>query len=204
MKNYLRAALLLLCIGCQPKEIPSKTNINSYTNEVMLERNKLKEEYLNPETSPIAKEEFESFKGLRFYDIDSNFRIIAKVELLENQQPFEMPTSTDRKPVYVKYANLHFTLKNQEHTLAIYQNIELTSNPEYVDYLFLPFTDLTSGFDTYGGGRYLDLRIPKTDSVVIDFNLCYHPYCAYNHDFSCPIPPQENHITQRISAGVRL
>ena len=92
MKNYLRAALLLLCIGCQPKEIPSKTNINSYTNEVMLERNKLKEEYLNPETSPIAKEEFESFKGLRFYDIDSNFRIIAKqlIKISKLESPFKV------------------------------------------------------------------------------------------------------------------
>ena len=71
----------------------------------------------------------------------------------------------------------------------------------YENYLFIPFRDITSGDETYGGGRYLDFRIPETDSVTIDFNLSYNPYCAYNHKYSCPIPPAENSLPVKILAG---
>ena len=71
------------------------------------------------------------------------------------------------------------------------------------DYLFLPFTDLTSGVDTYGGGRYIDQKIPEGNSIIIDFNQSYNPYCAYNPRYSCPIPPPENDLLIEIMAGVK-
>ena len=64
--------------------------------------------------------------------------------------------------------------------------------------------DATSGTETYGGGRYMDLRIPKNDEIIIDFNKAYHPYCAYNaFDYNCPIVPEENWLKIPIEAGVK-
>ena len=101
------------------------------------------------------------------------------------------------------YAKLTFTLAGQERTLSIYQNVRLSQMPQYRDYLFLPFNDLTNGDGSYGGGRYLDLRMPKGDTIVLDFNKCYNPYCAYNHKYSCPFPPDGQYVPVAIEAGVK-
>ena len=74
----------------------------------------------------------------------------------------------------------------------------------YEDYLFLPYTDLTSGDGSYGGGKYLDLKTPEGNTIIIDFNKAYNPYCAYSHRYSCPVPPEENDLLVRIEAGVRV
>jgi uncharacterized protein (DUF1684 family) len=72
------------------------------------------------------------------------------------------------------------------------------------DYLFLPFLDDTNGETTYGGGRYIDLRIPKGDSMEIDFNRAYNPYCVYNDKYSCPIVPRDNYIDLKVEAGLKM
>ena len=115
----------------------------------------------------------------------------------------KMKTSTDRLPTYVKYGELTFSLEGKELKLNIYQNIELVKKKEYKDHLFLPFSDLTSGHETYIGGRYIDLKIPKGDTIAIDFNQAYNPYCAYNHKYSCPIVPLENDLQIEIKSGVK-
>jgi uncharacterized protein (DUF1684 family) len=69
--------------------------------------------------------------------------------------------------------------------------------------LFLPFSDLTCGKESYIGGRYIDLKIPTSDTILIDFNTAYNPYCAYNHKYSCPIVPLENDLPVAINAGVK-
>ena len=74
---------------------------------------------------------------------------------------------------------------------------------EYKDYLFLPFLDDTNGEGSYGGGRYIDLRIPDSDTMIIDFNTAYNPYCAYNDRYSCPIVPRQNYLDVAIEAGVK-
>ena len=114
-----------------------------------------------------------------------------------------MKTSTDRKPMYVKYGELSFVLKGESFKLNVYRNIELSKKEEYKDYLFLPFSDATSGKESYIGGRYIDLRVPKGKSIAIDFNKAYNPYCAYNSQYSCPIVPLENDLDIAIEAGVK-
>lgn len=114
-----------------------------------------------------------------------------------------MKTTTSRLPIYKEYGKLHFKLNNKSFTLHVYQNEDLVKKKGYEDYLFIPFTDLTSGEESYGGGRYLDMRIGDLTNPYIDFNLSYNPYCAYNSKYSCPIPPKENFINFRIEAGVK-
>jgi uncharacterized protein (DUF1684 family) len=129
--------------------------------------------------------------------------VIAKFVRTKKEKPFEMKTSTDRKPLYVKYGEVLFMIDGKELKLNVYKNIELSKKPGYKDYLFLPFSDLTSGNESYVGGKYIDLRIPKGDTIVIDFNTSYNPYCAYNHKYSCPKVPLENDLNIEIKAGVK-
>jgi hypothetical protein len=120
-----------------------------------------------------------------------------------DSQYFEMPTSTDRKPLYRVYAILSFELKGKTHQLSIYEDKDLLTTKGFEDYLFLPFIDKTNGETTYGGGRYIKSRIPEGDFLIIDFNEAFNPYCAYNYKYSCPIVPIENSLDLKIEAGVK-
>jgi uncharacterized protein (DUF1684 family) len=163
----------------------------------------LNTEYADAKTSPLTAEDLAVFKTLDFYPASETFFVVAKLIRTQKEKPFEMETSTDRKPMYVKYGELSFTINGRDFKLNAYKNIELSKKEEYKDYLFLPFSDLTSGKESYIGGKYIDLRIPKGDTIVIDFNTSYNPYCAYNHKYSCPKVPLENDLDIEIKAGVK-
>ncbi|SRR5690554_1241042 len=162
----------------------------------------LNETYTNPETSILLEEDLEDFKGLDFFPLDEKYIVEATFVRTPDEEPFEMPTTTDRTPIYVKYAEVYFTIDNKELKLNVYQETSFVDKPGLEDYLFMPFHDLTNGVETYGGGRYLDLRIPEEDTILIDFNRTYNPYCVYNPKYSCPIPPEENDLDIEIRAGV--
>ena len=147
---------------------------------------------------------FKKFKSHPFFPIDLNYRVKAKLVKTEDAVPFEIPTSSGRTKKFREFGKAYFTLNGAEQVLTVYQSLALLDDPEYQDYLFLPFKDETNGKDTYGGGRYLDLRIPQNDELIIDFNKAYHPLCAYNAtDYSCPIVPQNNWLQLPIEAGVK-
>ncbi len=175
-----------------------------YNNEIRAFQDTINKEYSDTTESPLTKEDLAVFKSLDFYRINKDFRVEAKFTRTEDAEPFKMKTTTDRAPEYVKYGEVSFTLKGKKIKVNIYQSMRLRQKEEYKDYLFLPFTDLTSGKTSYGGGRYVDLKIPKSDTIIIDFNKAYNPYCAYNHKYSCVVPPAENFIDIEIKAGVKL
>jgi len=170
-------------------------------SEINAFQNKLNQEFLNKETSILLPEDFESFEGLEFYPIDLNYRVIASFLRTPGEKPFLMPTTTERRPEYVKYAELHFDIDNQNFVLEVFQNTKPKEG--YENYLFLPFTDLTSGDGSYGGGRYIDVFEPEGDKITLDFNLSYNPYCVYNSKYSCPIPPEQNDLKIRVEAGIK-
>lgn len=163
----------------------------------------LTDEYRNPEKSPLPKEQLATFPGHNFYPVAARFVVEAKFVKTKKPETFKMKTSTDRQPEYVKYGEAHFMLAGKPQVLEIYQSVALREKPEYKDYLFLPFTDATNGEETYGGGRYLDLTIPKGKTIVLDFNHAYNPYCAYSKKYSCPVPPAANSLNIAIRAGVK-
>ena len=160
-------------------------------------------EYGTLEESPLTEEDFKTFKGLDFYPIDEKYIVKATFIHTPEEKIFKMKTTGTRTPEYVKYGQLIFSLDGQEFKLNLYQNIDLIKKEGFADYLFLPFSDLTCGKESYIGGRYIDMRIPKSDMVSIDFNKAYNPYCAYNHKYSCPIVPLENDLQIAILAGVK-
>jgi len=164
---------------------------------------KLNEEYADPKKSPLTKEDLKTFKALDFYAVNTDYCVTAKFKRTPNEKPFYMATTTGRKAKYVKYGELSFTLNGKACKLDIFQSPDLMKIEEYKDYLFLPFTDITNGEGSYAGGRYIDMRLPKGDTMQIDFNAAYNPYCAYNHDYSCPIPPTQNNLDVAVKAGVK-
>ncbi len=163
----------------------------------------LNTEFKDPEVSPLPDRYRKDFDGLDFFKPDTNYIIKAKFSRTPDAIPFLMPTTTERKSKEVVYGIAHFTLNGKEYKLEIYQNPELTLEEAFVDYLFLPFTDNTNGTETYGGGRYLDLKIPVGDSIVLNFNKAYNPYCAYNKKYSCPLVPSVNNLDTKVLAGVK-
>jgi len=176
---------------------------SEHENEIIQFRQELNNHFADTASSPLPEAERATFSGLDFYPVDLNYRITAKFIPTPGEETFGMETTTERLPVYVKYGEAHFNLDGKDIILNIYQNVKLSESEEYRDYLFLPFNDLTNGEETYGGGRYIDLKIPAGDTIIIDFNQAYNPYCAYNHKYSCPVPPRENRMEIEIRAGVK-
>ncbi|MDH7444493.1 DUF1684 domain-containing protein [Aquimarina sp. 2201CG14-23] len=172
-------------------------------HRVLVFQEELNRDFASEEESPLTPKDFKEFKELEFFDIDTTYSVLASFVRTPYETPFIMKTTTNREPIYVKYGEAHFVLQEKEWVLNIYQNQGLKTQPEYKDYLFLPFTDLTNGETSYGGGRFMDLKIPEGDTIVIDFNTAYNPYCAYSARYSCPIPPEENHLELEIPVGVK-
>ncbi|MFY0608291.1 MAG: DUF1684 domain-containing protein [Cyclobacteriaceae bacterium] len=175
----------------------------NYQSEIIQWQNELDASFENPETSPLEGKELKKFRGLDYYPINENFKVVARLERLANEQPFTMPTSSNKKKIFLRYAIAHFSIEDKEYHFPLYQSLQVQQMDDYSDYLFAPFTDLTSGFESYGGGRYLDLKIPAGDTIILDFNKAYNPSCAYSPNYNCPIPPRENDLDLEVKAGVK-
>jgi len=141
---------------------------------------------------------------MSFFPINEKYRITCRFERTPNSQWFRMESSGQIKKNYRTYGVIHFTINDTAVTLNIYQSQDLMVTTQYKDHLFIPFTDATSGEETYESGRYIDLEINdiKGDKITIDFNKAYNPYCAYvSGRYNCPIPPAENRLTVAVRAG---
>jgi len=174
------------------------------TREVWGFQNELNKEYKSEKDSPLPPEQRKQFKSHSFFPISMQYVVVAKFVRTPSEQVFKMPTSGAKTPEYVKYGEAHFTLLGKPYKLNLYQSLDLAKTEQYKNHLFLPFRDSTSGKQTYGGGRYIDLTIPAGDTIVINFNKAYHPYCAYVEGYNCPIPPRENFLPLPVYAGIRF
>lgn len=174
-----------------------------YKQEILDYQKEMNQSFVNPEESPLTAEDLKQFKGLDFFPIDEKYKVEARFVLTKDSQAFKMKTSTDRLPVYTKYAEVFFKIEGTEFKLNVYQGESSKNSEAYKNFLFLPFTDASNGTESYGGGRYLDLMIPDGDKIIIDFNKTYNPSCTYNHKYSCPTPPRENDLDIKILAGVK-
>ena len=198
MKHIFHFVILFVALSC------ASSNKNSEISDIQKFQKELNAEYLNPKETPLRGEHLKNFTEHPFFPIDLKYRVIANFKKLENSPVFEFPTSSGKTKIYKAYGVAEFTLDQKNYKLTIFQSQDLIKKPEYEDYLFLPFGDLTNTKETYGGGKYLDLKIPKSDKIILDFNQSYQPYCAYNaYDYSCPIVPIENKLKVRIEAGVK-
>lgn len=141
---------------------------------------------------------------VRFHKPDHSYCIMAKVERLSGEKVFKMGTSGGITKEAQKIARIHFVLNDRTYVLYGYQLLSLRNDPKYQTHFFIPFTDRTSGEETYGGGRYLDFtleNISASEGLELDFNKAYNPYCAFKSGYNCPIPPRENNLSVSIKAG---
>ncbi|WP_116525094.1 DUF1684 domain-containing protein [Seonamhaeicola aphaedonensis] len=184
--------IILMSCGQDKRPIQGETEFQKAMNA----------QFKDATESPLTDKDRKQFAGLYFFKVDSSYVVRAHFKRTPNEKPFKMKTTTDRLPEYVKYGELSFNLKGKDLKLNIYQNQGLIKEEGYEDYLFLPFLDETNGQESYGGGRYIDVRIPEGDTILINFNEAYNPYCAYNDKYSCPVVPRENYLRVRIEAGV--
>lgn len=143
------------------------------------------------------------FPGVKqeFFEIDETWNTLAKLKKVKNQEVVSFATSSGGFKDFVPYGILTFKIKGKKQSLVLYASFPV--NPLYKDYLFLPFKDLTSGKETYGAGRYMDINIHdiKDGLLWLDFNTCYNPYCAFADNYTCPIPPKENQLKIAVTAG---
>lgn len=176
------------------------------TTELATFREGRDKEFRDKAESPLLESDFEDFKGLNYFPVNRKFRVKAVFERTNDQKYFQIPTSSGIAKKFLKYGILSFNLGGQKQRLNVYQ-IEaeiLLKFPEYADLLFIPFKDRTSGKETYGVGRYIDIKTPTGKTVILDFNLAYNPNCAYGSEkYSCPIPPKDNVLKVEIRAGER-
>ena len=197
MKTLKKALFLFLTLAST-----SISAQDSIPKDVVEFRTELNRAYSDPEESPLAKEDIPNFKGHEFFNFNDTFRVQARFVKIEDPETFEMSTSSGQIRMYDKYARLEFEINGKEQVLYLYQSHRLREMEEYKDHLFLPFKDFTNGLESYGGGRYIDFNIPNGELVLLDFNQSYNPYCAYRDGYSCPIPPEENHLQIKVNAGI--
>lgn len=199
----IRNSLLILSIAAIIASCAGSVD-ESYVESIDIHRTEINKEFADSAHSPLTPEGLAHFEGLNFYPANPEYKVTARFVLNTDQEAFEMETTTKRRPIYVKYGEAHFTLNGEDFVLEVYQSEKAKQMEEFKEYLFLPFKDLTCGEESYGGGRFIDLKIPESDEIIIDFNKAYNPYCAYNHKYSCPVPPEPNHLNIHIPAGVKV
>ena len=142
--------------------------------------------------------EIKKFSHLLYFPPDRKFAVQAKLERLLSLERVTVLTSRNLEKTYYRYAEIHFKLDGKTVQLTAFK---FTLQGPNADILFVPFMDGTSGKETYGGGRFLEIPEPVGDTFVLDFNLCFNPLCNYASVYNCPIPPKGNFLDAPVNAG---
>jgi uncharacterized protein (DUF1684 family) len=191
VRRTLWALGLTLLIGCSsPPE--------DYASKIAAEREQKDEMFRgDPNNSPVKPEEQAKFLPLSYFPIDESYAVPAQLEPAPERIAITMPTSTGKLRNVERIGMLKFNLKGQPLKLTAFLE-------EGSQRLFVPFSDLTSGTETYQAGRYMNLDPSPGGIYIVDFNIAYNPYCYYNADYDCPLPPAENRLPVPIRAGERM
>lgn len=147
--------------------------------------------------SPLTEDQKRNLQNLTFYEINPIYKVKARLIPIESKKVRQVPMTDGSTERYIEHSYAEFELKGKTNKLLLLQSVSESDMRNF----FLAFADETSGRETYGGGRYLNVRQDGKNSITIDFNLAYNPYCAYNPDYACPLPPKENLLTISIEAG---
>ena len=176
----------------------SKPNSSAYLAQLNKFRSEKNRSFRQAEESPLSTTQKADFDSLKYYPGEPT--LIPHADISRNATPDTtlLQMSDNKSEKYLNWGQVKFTINNAPQQLRIYLKANGTDST-----LFIPFTDLTNGRETYGGGRYLDAPIPKLNEpeITLDFNRAYNPYCAYNNEYSCPVPPAENRLQVAIAAG---
>ena len=194
--RLLLPIFIIFSFSCKEQKRYANNNLSDYQKNV-------NNFFKDASVSPLQSKDLKNFKGLDFFESDSTYIVSARIQKTPESLPFKMKTTSNTPADFRMYGKLIFNLKNQDLELFVYENLEYIDVEGYENYLFLPFSDQTNGFETYGGGRYIDIYLNENDFTIIDFNKAYNPQCVYNENYSCPIVPRENNLKIRVEAGVK-
>lgn len=146
--------------------------------------------------SPLSQGESSKFRGLKYFEPDAACRIEAELNRYSDPEGVVMTTSKGTRQLFNRVGYFELSLGGEKIRLSAYQSAEREDSS-----LFIPFRDATSGKETYGAARYLDLEVEHDDRYAVDFNYSYNPYCAYSDGYICPLPPAENWLKVPVRAG---
>jgi uncharacterized protein (DUF1684 family) len=177
------------------------TRIDDYVKSVQLQRQEKDHWFRSDPDSPLPQALRGEFRGLDYFAPDPKFRARAKLVRLQKPEPLTLATSKGVPRPMVRYGYFEFEIDGVKQRLYAYKSAPQPGHHHEDASLFAPFRDATSGKETYGAARYLDLEEQAGDEYVVDFNLAYNPYCAYSDDYVCPFPPRENWLTVAVRAG---
>jgi uncharacterized protein (DUF1684 family) len=202
--RHVRTILILfaagiVAAGCNAGNPPPEDSEGDYVTRIQLARAELDEAYRNQPEKPVPAAKMKEFLPLKYFPPDPEYVVPASLSPSKERIEVEMPTSQGKIRKHQRVGVLEFTLKGQPLTLGAF--VEAGAG---LDRLFVPFSDMTSGTETYAAGRYLELDRTSSGVYTIDFNKAYNPYCYYNPDYDCPYPPRESRLPLPIRAGERL
>ncbi|HEX8656780.1 MAG TPA: DUF1684 domain-containing protein [Hymenobacter sp.] len=194
-KVAIAAALIGIIIYCLNG---TRADSSAYVAQLRKARSDKNRAFRQSEDSPLTPAQKAVFDSLKYYPADLAFVPHADVTRNDTPDTTLLQTSDNKAEKYLNWGLVKFTLNNSPQQLRLYLKADGRDST-----LFIPFTDLTNGHETYGGGRYLDAPVPALNAaeIELDFNQAYNPYCAYNNEYSCPVPPAENRLQVAITAG---
>ncbi len=175
----------------------------SYSDDIIAYRKQYVKELLEDARSPIKPSQT---KFIFFFPPDKKYSIMADFVPSPGVKPFLINTHSGKQKPFKEYGQLKFQIDGKPLVLHVYQMIDYINDAAHKDDLFIPFNDKTNYETTFAGGRYIDLKISdiKDGKLLLDFNKCYNPYCAYADGYSCPIPPKENSLDIEIPVGEKM
>jgi uncharacterized protein len=190
--------LLVVLFGVLYLTIGQGESDEAYIEQVEKERSDKDRQFRQGADSPFANNR-EEFTGLKYFDPNPAFRINALLRVDDSRKTRTLTTNDGLEKTYREFGWAEFTIDHTPQRLLI---LEVIERGPYKGTLFLAFGDETSARETYGAGRYLDVKALRTDSqILLDFNKAYNPYCAYAEGYTCPLPPRENLLTVPVLAG---
>ena len=195
----IAGALAIMLAALRAAAVRPRTQAADYVTTVQAERARKDEAFRRQVDQPIPLARQQEFLPLKYFPIDPAYAVTASFTPAAARTPLQMPTSTGQLRDMEQVGTLSFTLKGQLLTLGAF--VETGTPPNR---LFVPFTDLTSGTETYSAGRYLEFDRTATGIYTIDFNRAFHPYCYYNESYDCPYPPLSNRLPTPVRAGEKL
>jgi uncharacterized protein len=171
-------------------------DVDTWRRALVRSRQRKDEAFARDPHSPVAHSSYGPFSGLKYFEPDPNLRLETKLHRLDKAESVIVTTSKGTRQLFNRIGYFDLSVAGQPVKLFAYQSAE-REDPS----IFVPFRDATSGKESYGAARYLDLEVAHDDIYAVDFNLAYNPYCAYSDDYVCPIPPAENWLRVPIRAG---
>ena len=195
--TLLTASLALA--SCNAGNPPPPESEGDYVTQIQLARGAKDDAFRDQPNEPVPPAKVKDFLPLKYFPPDREYVVPAALNPSKERIVVEMPTSQGKIRKHQRVGVLEFTLKGQPLTLGAFVEAGAGLNR-----LFVPFSDMTSGTETYAAGRYLELDRTSSGVYTIDFNKAYNPYCYYNADFDCPYPPRESRLPLPIRAGERL